>query len=298
MKILLTGSEGFVGRHFQKKFSSLGWDSLHEIHHVDIADPRYPTDARDFFAEHGNDYYDLVVHLAAVVGGREVIEKQPLKVAVDLSIDAEMFQWAMRTRPGRVVYFSSSAAYPIELQKLEHPHRLHEDDIDLDDIHSPDMTYGFAKLAGEYQAKFLEAEGVRTHVFRPFSGYGTDQDLCYPFTSYIERAKRRDSPFEIWGHGRVCRDFIHIDDVVDAVLTAIDQDVPGPVNLGTGRATSFNTLALEAADTAGYWPKLNHLLDKPIGVEYRVADPTKMLSFYTPKISLEEGIQRALDGVV
>jgi hypothetical protein len=51
-----------------------------------------------------------VVHLAAIVGGRSTIEGAPLSVAVDLSLDAELFNWALRTRPGRIVYFSSSAA--------------------------------------------------------------------------------------------------------------------------------------------------------------------------------------------
>lgn len=293
MKILLTGSSGFVGRAFQRKFSELGWD----VYKVDILDERHPWDVRDFFVSRAaEDHYDWIVHLAAVVGGRETIENNPLKVAIDLSIDAEMFQWAIRSRPGRVVYFSSSAAYPVSLQRSIDTFSLREDHINLDHISSPDMTYGFAKLAGEYQAKYLEAEGIRTHVFRPFSGYGTDQDLCYPFPAYIDRALRREDPFEVWGNGRVCRDFIHIDDVVGAVLAAVENDVQGPVNLGTGIATSFNDLALTSSRLAGYSPRLHHLEDKPIGVEYRVADPAKMLSFYTPKIDLEEGIRRALDG--
>jgi nucleoside-diphosphate-sugar epimerase len=284
VKILITGSDGFVGRHFRRVLGN------HEIYPLDI---NTGVDARDFFrnAEYS---VDLVIHLAAVVGGRETIERSPLKVAVDLSIDAEMFQWALRTKPGRVVYFSSSAAYPVALQQLEHRTRLTEDDIDLDNISSPDMTYGLAKLAGEYQAKFLEAEGIRTHVFRPFSGYGTDQDLGYPFPSYILRALRKDNPVVIWGNGEACRDFIHIDDVVQAVLAAIDNDVQGPVNLGTGRATSFNELAALCSKAANYSPEYQHLLEKPVGVEYRVADNTKMSTFYTPKISLEEGIERAL----
>lgn len=283
--ILITGSSGFVGRHFIKK---LGDDN--ELHLLDIKDG---SDARDYFRS-SDKKYDLVIHLAAVVGGRETIEREPLKVAVDLSIDAEMFQWALRTRPERVVYFSSSAAYPVFLQTLEDRLKLWEDAIDLNAMRSPDMTYGFAKLAGEYQAKFLAEAGVKTHVFRPFSGYGEDQDMSYPFPSFIARGASREDPFPIWGNGNACRDFIHIDDIVDAVLKAVDEDICVPVNLGTGIATSFNSLAAMVAEQVGYSPEFQHLMDKPVGVEYRVCTSELMRSFYTPKISLEEGIYRSL----
>jgi nucleoside-diphosphate-sugar epimerase len=283
--VLITGSSGFVGRHFIKKL-----EDDNELHLIDIKDGQ---DARDYF-RFSDKRYDLVIHLAAVVGGRETIEREPLKVAVDLSIDAEMFQWALRTKPSRVVYFSSSAAYPISYQSLYRRTSLWEDAIDLNSIMSPDMTYGFAKLAGEYQAKFLAEAGINTHVFRPFSGYGEDQDLSYPFPSFIARGARREDPFPIWGDGNACRDFIHIDDIVDAVLKAIDEDIRVPVNLGTGIATSFNSLASTVAEQVGYSPQFEHLLDKPVGVEYRVCTSELMRSFYTPKISLEEGVARSL----
>lgn len=283
MRILITGGDGFVGKYFRMKYSE------HEIVNIDI---KSGNDARDFFKT-DRSYFDLVIHLAAIVGGRATIEGEPLSVAVDLEIDSAMFSWALLTRPGRVVYFSSSAAYPVELQR-EPGRRLIESDIDLDNVSSPDYTYGWAKLTGEYLAKFAQAEGVRVHVFRPFSGYGTDQDLTYPFPSFIKRAYERANPFEIWGDGYQVRDFIHIRDIVDAVDEAIRQDIQGPVNLGSGIATSFRDLQSLVCDIAGYNPEVEYLKSNPVGVNYRVCDPTKMLSFYTPKISLEEGIAKAL----
>lgn len=290
MKVLITGSDGFVGRHFDSRLSSLG----HEVHRIDIA---RGLDARDYFRT-GDRVFDLVIHLAAVVGGRETIDREPLKVAVDLAIDAEMFQWALRTRQKRVAYFSSSAAYPTQLQKLNDRMKLHEDCIDLDNILSPDMTYGFAKLAGEYQARFLNEAGIPTYVLRPFSGYGEDQDLNYPFPSFIARGLRKDDPFIIWGDGNACRDFIHIEDVVGATIATVNEDITEPVNLGCGRGTSFNSLASMVASQVGYGPSFIHLLDKPVGVEYRVSDSSFMREFYTPKITLEEGIARSLRAVL
>jgi nucleoside-diphosphate-sugar epimerase len=235
-----------------------------------------------------------VIHLAAVVGGRAKIEGDPLSVAVDLSIDAEMWQWAIRTKQPRVVYFSSSAAYPIELQTRENHVSLAEHMINLSDIRSPDFTYGWSKLTGEYLAQFAEAEGVRTHIFRPFSGYGEDQALDYPFPSFIDRAKRKANPFEIWGDGQQTRDFVHIDDIVATVNAAIEQDCREPLNIGTGRPTSFLALADLVCSEANYRPQIQTHPDKPVGVFWRVADPAMSFQVWQPRITLEEGIRRAL----
>ena len=290
MKILITGHKGFVGKYFLRKYKD------HDIVGIDIKDG---NDCRKFFKE-STEKFDLVIHLAAIVGGRQTIDDNPLSVAIDLSIDAELCQWALRTRPEKLVYFSSSAAYPIQLQKTTY--KLKESDIDLNDIHNPDMTYGWAKLTGEYCLQFLENSGIKTYIFRPFTGYGTDQDLDYPFPSYIKRALDRKNPFEIWGDGTQIRDFIHMEDIVNAVDEAITQDIQGPINLGSGYATNFNELfgmvctEMKKLDINFIVPEINHILDAPKGVQYRCSDNTKMLSFYKPKISLEEGIFRALGG--
>jgi len=286
MKILITGHKGFVGKYFMMKYAE------HDIVGVDLKEG---NDCRDFFKT-SDDKFDLVVHLAAIVGGRQTIDKDPLSVATDLSIDSEMCNWALRTKPERIVYFSSSAAYPTKLQVGKY--QLVEDDIDLSNVSNPDMTYGWAKLTGEFLLQFLSAEGIKTHVFRPFSGYGTDQDLDYPFPSYIDRANRLMNPFDIWGDGNQVRDFIHIRDIVDAVDEAINLDITVPVNLGSGVATSFNELCNLVCSVREYSPEVNHILDAPVGVQYRVSNNSRMLSFYTPKISLEEGIRMALRGDV
>jgi nucleoside-diphosphate-sugar epimerase len=287
MKILITGHKGFVGQYFCEHYKD------HDITGIDIVEG---NDARDFFKKN-EEYYDLVIHLAAVVGGRATIEGSPLSVAIDLSIDSELFVWALKTKPGRIVYFSSSAAYPIEYQNKELKHKLKESDIDLNNIKNPDLTYGWSKLTGEYLAKFAEENGIRVNVFRPFSGYGTDQDLSYPFPSFIDRAKNKLDPFQIWGNGKQVRDFIHIRDIVAAVDEAIKQDVNGAVNLGWGRGTTFNELAQIVTKFSKYSPNIEYLKNSPTGVDYRVCDPDKMISFYRPKISLEEGVRMALRNI-
>lgn len=282
MKILITGNKGFVGRYFVDKLSN------ESITGIDIKDN---IDCRSFFKKEDSQF-DLVIHLAAIVGGRETIEGRPLAVADNFSIDSEFFQWCLKTKPKKVVYFSSSAVYPIAYQSEENQRILNEDMQTINKIDNPDMTYGWSKLVGEYLASFVE----NVHIFRPFSGYGTDQDLSYPFPMYVKRALDKADPFEVWGPGTQTRDFIHISDVVDAVMAAIKHNITGPINLGWGRSTSFIELAQMCMDAVGYQAPILTRPDKPVGCMHRVSDSTKMFDFYLPKITLEEGIERAING--
>ncbi|MCX4450695.1 NAD(P)-dependent oxidoreductase [Streptomyces sp. NBC_01789] len=288
MNVLLTGHKGFIGRHLHQALEKRG----HDVLGIDLE--RRHSDALDFF-RHDDGAYDLAIHCAAVVGGRASIDGSPLGVATNLALDAWYFRWLIRTGTPRAVYYSSSAAYPVDLQQPGDIHRLTEDDIDLGLISRPDNTYGIAKVVGEQLAAVAEAEGCRIHVLRPFSGYGEDQDDCYPFPAFIRRARERQDPFEVWGDGGSTRDWIHVDDIVGATLAAIDHDVTGPVNLGWGRATSFDQLAGYVTQAAGYSPRIKHLPGAPQGVHHRVSDPSRMLGFYQPTVTLEEGIRRALN---
>lgn len=292
---LVTGSAGFVGRHVAEALDADGWDVLG----IDLVDGH---DCRDLFRtviDNGAGVYrpDLVVHAAAVVGGRTMIDGRPLELAaVDLELDALMFRWAQIARPGRIVYLSSSAAYPVKYQTLALGHPLEEGLIDhrAPIIGTPDATYGLVKLVGERLALEAAAEGLPVTVVRPFSGYGADQALDYPFPAFINRARRRADPFDVWGTGQQVRDFVHITDIVRAVLAFVADDVDGPVNIGTGRPTSFLELAAKVTAAAGYTPDVRTVPDAPVGVEYRVADTRLLDRWYVPRITLEDGIAAAL----
>jgi len=289
-KALITGHKGFVGNYFVNRLSNDGYN----ITGIDIKDG---NDIRDFL-KNNESYYDVVIHLAAVVGGRQTIENSPLSVAIDLSIDSEFFNWILKTKPGHTIYFSSSAAYPIKYQTKNSKIKLPENYIDLNNIRSPDYTYGWAKLTGEYLAKFVSKDYNKITILRPFSGYGTDQDLSYPFPSFIERAKNKDNPFVIWGNGQQVRDFIHIRDIVNMVMLCINDHIYGTYNIGSGLGISFNDLCNIMCNIMGYTPIVEHLKDRPSGVMYRVADIKKMSTIFSPQITLEQGIKMALDNII
>lgn len=315
--ILVTGGAGFVGRRFVKRLLGLG----HRVTVVDnlstgLALDRWPDflrpdeDERRRLTFHEADFrvwatqqapdFDTIFHLAAVVGGRLVIEGDPLAVATDLAIDATFFNWVVRHRPAprRVVYFSSSAVYPIADQRPVGHKRLAEPTVDLgDDIGMPDMTYGWAKLTGELLARHAaEKYDLAVSVYRPFSGYGEDQDLTYPFPSVVRRVRRKETPLVVWGSGDQARDFIHIEDCVDAVLASMESlDPYNPLNLGTGIATTFRDLARSASRILGHDAEVVNDATKPEGVFWRVGECTRMRRFHEPRISLDEGIRRCAD---
>jgi nucleoside-diphosphate-sugar epimerase len=287
---LVTGSAGFIGRHFETALREQGWN----VHGLDIA---HGEDARDLFRYGTPVSYDLVVHAAAVVGGRQIIDNDPLAQAVNFELDAGLFAWAARARPRRVLYFSSSAAYPVELQdgSARGTRRsLKEADIDLGKPALPDQLYGWAKLTGERLAAYARAKGVGVTVVRPFSGYGPDQDSSYPFPAFIDRALAKEDPFLIWGDGQQVRDFIHVADIVRVSLELVQADDNGPVNLCSGAGTSMEELARLVYRQAGYDPKIEFVPSAPSGVPYRVGDDTRAYAWRRGHVPLVIGVNEAL----
>lgn len=240
-----------------------------------------------------------VFHFAAIVGGRAKIDGDPMMVALDLSIDAEFFYWVCRQKPERVLYPSSSAAYPVNLQTDTNAIALSEADIDFNNMGQPDMTYGWSKLTGEYLAKIAaQYYGLKVTCIRPFSGYGEDQDLTYPVPAIAARAANKENPFEVWGSGKQGRDFVHIDDVLDCTLLAMDHITDGTaINIGMGKLTSFLEIIDVFTGFAGYKPTIKPLLDKPVGVHSRYCnmDFVKEKLGWEAKISIEEGMRRVYE---
>jgi nucleoside-diphosphate-sugar epimerase len=318
-KILITGGAGFVGRHFIRFLLERG----DEVHCVDnlaaytgAIDPRrgwplfnpvelpnfhfYHEDCRLWFKRISDTDFDYAFHLAAMVGGRLMIENYPLAIADDLSIDAEYWQWAARCKPAKTICFSSSAAYPIKFQTREHYTLLKEDMIDFSrDLGIPDFTYGWAKLTHEYLARMAyHKHGLRSVIYRPFSGYGEDQDDSYPFPGICKRilANKSAKTITVWGTGDQSRDFIHIDDCVRGIITTMDKiDNGEALNLSTGILTSFKDFAIEAANLCGFNPEVHGTSDKPEGVFARCGDTQKQMKYgFQHTIPLQEGIRRAL----
>lgn len=325
---LIPGACGFVGRNLTRRLLDTTADTLVLVD--DLSTGRspeqwlekdesgkfekgrvlfYQADIRDFLksiddSDHqlSNVKFSDVFHFAAIVGGRTMIDGDPLKVALNLSIDSELFYWASRHKPDRILYPSSSAAYPVAIQTKENNQALAEENINLETIGLPDMTYGWSKITGEYLAKLAhEHYGLSIVCIRPFSGYGEDQEVDYPIPAIGRRIALKEDPVEVWGTGDQGRDFVHIDDVIDVMLLAMDNISDGTaINIGSGKLTSFREIIHTFTKIANYNPSIKSLLDKPVGTFSRYCDMSfvKEKLGWTPKISLEEGLTRVYKKVL
>lgn len=338
---LISGACGFVGRNLVKRLLQTTEDTLFIVDDLSTGTaPEFWLEVKAFESKNGidsyengrllfwkgdfreflnqmvknpnyiNDHFEIrlpkftdVYHFAAIVGGRAKIDGDPMMVALDLAIDAEFFYWICKYKPERVMYPSSSAAYPVNLQTDESAIALAEKDINFhSNLGQPDMTYGWSKLTGEYLAQIAaKYYGISVACVRPFSGYGEDQDLTYPIPAIAARAAKKENPFEVWGSGQQGRDFVHIDDCIDCILMAMDSISDGSaINIGSGKLTSFLEIIALFSQFAGYSPEIKPLLDKPVGVHSRYANMDFVNNTFNwkPKISIEEGMRRVYDAAV
>lgn len=338
--ILVTGGCGFVGRHLIKKLlpqkipiwviddlstgkhpdlwliSNNGWKKRGEKNGVISYSGEYAEinfihsnaltvflDMTDKVNRYGLPKFSDIFHLASIVGGRSVIDGDPMLVGYDLAIDSTLFLWLTRHKDDaeRVLYASSSAAYPTQLQVNDIPIALKEEFIKFNggNLGQPDMTYGWSKMTGEYLSVLAHQKyGLHVACIRPFSGYGEDQDISYPVPAIARRIAIRKNPIEVWGSGRQGRDFIYIDDVIDMMFLILDKVNDGRgINIGTGKLTSFLEIIEVFKKIEGYDAIVKPLLDKPVGVQLRYADTKKLFKIVgKPKFtSLEDGLMKVLN---
>lgn len=301
MKVLITGSSGFLGSWFLDHFIREGG---HEVWGVDLV--RHPAslpmdvaDMEEWLSDFDEDV-DLALHFAAPVGGRMKIEFDPMYNADAFRLDSVFFRWAVK-HAKVALYPSSSAIYPTSLQSRDRHLLLNEGFISPQNPNwsAPDELYGFSKLAGEYMAwKAAEKHGLNVLCVRPFSGYGPGQTLDYPVPSILSRALRRENPLTIWG-GEQTRDFVYVTDVVGATMARLAAGVDGyeVMNIASGWGSTFETVARVAARQVGYDPEILHDASKPVGVMHRRGDPARMERYYRRTVGLDEGIGFTLDAL-
>jgi ADP-L-glycero-D-manno-heptose 6-epimerase len=154
----------------------------------------------------------------------------------------------------RVVFASSAAVYgngPAPMRETQPP--------------QPHNPYALSKLMMERHAEQARARGVSVLALRFFNVYGPGEahkQRSASMVFQIYRALSQGEPARVFRDGSQRRDFIHVDDVATAVLAAIDSDVDGVLNIGSGRPTTFNELVAVIADAAGASGQVEYL-DEP-----------------------------------
>lgn len=270
LRILVTGSEGFLGRHTVRYMTEQG----HKVVGID----------QDIFKDGLPDQnFDVMFHFAAFVGGRKGIDSNLYLITKNIELDRIVVEWA-ETHVGKIIYPSSCAAYPKALQTQQGT-PMHEDMMGGETF---DM-YGMSKLATECMLKFAN---VKSHIMRPFTIYGPGQSMDYPLPAIIERAKRGEC--SVWGSGTQVRDWVHIDDALKVFEYLMHREDPIVLNIGTGIPLTFKEVAqiIYKEIHGEYSLDLKTQTDQPEGAGYRYADITLLKSLgLEPTISFAQGVR-------
>lgn len=248
----------------------------------------------------------VVIHLAAVHGGRGFIDTHPADCCQNMAIDQTVFDMCMQTNVERICFASSACVYPTHLQRSGGgTYLLKEDDADpfLDGKANADLEYGWAKLMGEMALRAYNKQyGIKTSSVRIFTAYGPRENETHAIIALIARALVRADPYVIWGTGEQDRNFTYVQDIVDAMIVASERVDDGtPINAGRGDRITLNSAAELVFEQINWHPqRVVHDLTKPQGVASRAADLSRARSFlnWEPKVSYRDGFARTIEWYV
>lgn len=264
---LITGAAGFIGRHLVPCLEAEGYA-------VTKVDPLWLACSSRFEdCDFGDHRFDVIVHLGATIVDLASRMVPGLTVYDDIALDLAVAKYVREFPPLECFIYPSSCA-----------------------VDWPEDPYAWVKLTGERFCMALHKQGVPVVILRPFSGYGPDQSPAYPFRAILDRALKHEDPLVVWGSGTQIRDFVYIDDLVDAFIWAIHKAPRGkPLEIGTGIATPMLLLAHKISRAVGYEPLIKSDPSKPSSSPKRVADPYEAgLRGWTATVSLGQGIARAI----
>jgi len=294
MRIFVTGGHGFVGSHLVERLRVLGHNVYAPTHaEHDLVTRPYSVETRYS--------YDVVIHLAATVGGIGFNQKNPIRcINENLLMGTNLFRAMEANPPKKVIALGSVCAYPKYT-----PTPFVEDDLWNGYPEETNAPYGLAKRMLLTQCQAYREQGLNAIYLLPANMYGPndhfDLENSHVIPAIIRKcieAKDTGGMIRLWGSGEATRDFLYVDDCVDAIIKAMENYNSGePVNIGTGRETSIFEVACMIADIVGVSRhRFVFNSDKPDGQPRRVLDVSRAKKFgFTAKTSLEDGLRKTVE---
>ncbi|GKZ12517.1 NAD-dependent epimerase/dehydratase family protein [Haladaptatus sp. T7] len=294
--ILITGGAGFVGSHLAESFARdndvriLDDFSTGKRGNVPADATLIEGDVRDpeAVAEAMADV-DIVFHEAAMVSVSRSVE-HPLRSHAVTGNGSLVVLDRARREDARVVLASSAAVYghPDAVPVVESEHKR------------PTSPYGIDKLtADQYARRFSDLYGIETVTLRYFNVYGPRQNPEYSAVvrTFLDQA-RRGEDITIQGDGTQTRDFVHVDDVVQANCRAATTDRTGEAfNVGTGESVTIRELAETIRSVTDSSSDIVHTDPRPGDIDHSRADITKARTAlgYEPTVSLSDGLAELVE---
>ena len=297
MKVLITGGAGFIGHNLAIHLLNRGWDVIvydnlersSKLAIEKIKSAGIPLVSQESKLKTTLCEVDVIVHAAAYISVEESIA-YPEKYLINNSVNTYTlckYISDLSSNP-HLVYISTAAVYGKPQQKF----------VTEDHPVEPLSPYGLSKLLGEYEVDyFIKIHNLSATILRLFNVYGSGQTGTYAgvITKFVERVQKNQPPL-IYGDGKQTRDFIHVEDVCEAIRCAITKKINGTFNVSSGKETSVQELAKMIMKLKDLEVEPIYVAPKQGDIIHSVGDPSKIknaLGFET-HIDLIEGLRRLL----
>ncbi len=296
-KILVTGARGFLGRHLIAHLQGLGCGKL-------VAPSSQECDLRSWDQTEQlieSQAPDLVIHLAAVVGGIAANQRHPGKFFYENAImGIQLMEIARLCGVKKFVTVGTVCAYP----KFT-PTPFCEESLWDGYPEETNAPYGLAKKMLLVQGQAYRQEYafnsiylLPTNLYGPGDNYDPESSHVIPamIHKFAQAKASGQSVVELWGDGSPTREFLYVKDAARGIaLAAQHYDEGEPVNLGSGQEASIKELAERVAHEMGYAGKLVWDTSKPNGQPRRCLDLSRSRAFgFEAQTSLSEGLRETL----
>jgi len=297
-RVMVTGGAGFLGTAVVKRLETAG------AAHISV--PR--SAVHDLRTREGVDAAleearpDLVIHLAAVVGGIGANRENPGRFFYEnAAMGIELMERSRLAGVAKFVQIGTVCSYP----KFT-PVPFREDDLWNGYPEETNAPYGLAKkmLLVQGQA-YRQQYGFNVIHLIPVNLYGPGDNFD-PASSHvipalikkcIDARERGDDYIEVWGTGAASREFLYVDDAAEGILLAAERyDGGDPVNLGTGREITIRDLVALIVELTGFTGEIHWDATKPDGQPRRALDTSRAHErfAFAAKTSFEEGMRRTI----
>ena len=296
MKILLTGSSGFLGQNLkpilEENYDVVGINSGWDL--------RSSTKAQYVVEKHNQD---VIVHAAGSVGGIGANKENPGKFMYDnLAMGMNIIEAARRYRTPKLILLGTVCSYPKHT-----PVPFKEEELWNGYPEETNAPYGIAKKAlMRLVEAYHEQYGMNAVNLIPVNMYGPHDHFNLTSSHVIpalilkvyNAIKSGDKTIELWGSGQASREFLFAPDCAEAIKLAIKKDVsPEPINIGTGKEIKICDLITEIADQMGYEGEMIYDSSKPDGQPRRCLDTSRAKERlgFEAKTNFKEGLSKTIE---
>lgn len=295
-KIYIAGHKGMVGSAILKNLETNGYSNL-------ITAARDELDLRDQKATHrfiAAEQPECIIIAAARVGGILANDQYPWQFLYDnLMIEANLIDAGHRNHVQNLIFLASSCIYP---KHAAQP--LKEDYLLTGPLEPTNEWYAIAKIAGiklcqslnrQYDRKYVSL--IPTNLYGPGDNFDVKTSHVLPamIRKFHDAAESGHGPVRLWGTGSPMREFLHVDDLAEAVRSVMeyngktDDDL---INVGTGQDIPIKELAELVQGVAGHTGEIHWDTSKPDGTPRKLLDISRISDLgWKAKIGLEEGIR-------